>query len=131
MKFKLNIDGKEYEVDVEAQPEDVRKSGPAPTLHARVPAPAPPSASGPLAGAPASGSGPIDETKVCRSPIAGVVVKVAVQPGQTIQSGDVLMILEAMKMETTITSPVAGKVAKINAAVGDSVQSGQILVEFE
>jgi methylmalonyl-CoA carboxyltransferase small subunit len=43
----------------------------------------------------------------------------------------VLMVLEAMKMETTITSPVAGKVTKVNAATGDPVQGGQVLVEFE
>jgi biotin carboxyl carrier protein len=64
-------------------------------------------------------------------PIAGVVVKVTAQAGQTIQANDVLVVLEAMKMETTVTSPVAGKVAKVNVAVGDSVQSGQIVVEFE
>src|SRR5690348_2100652 len=72
-----------------------------------------------------------DESKVCRSPVAGVVVKVAAQIGQAIQANDVLMVLEAMKMETSITAPVSGKVAKVNAAVGDPVQSGQVLVEFE
>jgi biotin carboxyl carrier protein len=58
-------------------------------------------------------------------------VKVSAQPGQAIQANDVLVVLEAMKMETTITSPVAGKVTKVNVAVGDPVQSGQIVVEFE
>ena len=72
-----------------------------------------------------------DESKVCRSPIAGTVARVSAQVGQTIQVNDVLMVLEAMKMETMITSPVAGKVAKINANVGDAVQEGQVLVEFE
>jgi methylmalonyl-CoA carboxyltransferase small subunit len=72
----------------------------------------------------------VDESKVCRSPIAGVVVRVSAQIGQTIQINDVLMVLEAMKMETTITSPVAGQVAKVNASVGDPVQGGQVLIEF-
>lgn len=128
MKFKLNIDGKEYEVDVEATDSDARRPDQPPLpgavrLHAAAPIAPPPAA-------PASGP-TVDETKVCRSPIAGVVVRVSAQVGQTIQANDVLMILEAMKMETTITSPVAGKVAKVNAAVGDPVQGGQVLVEFE
>jgi methylmalonyl-CoA carboxyltransferase small subunit len=72
-----------------------------------------------------------DESKVCRSPIAGVVRRVSAQVGQAIQANDVLLVLEAMKMETVITSPVAGKVARVNTAVGDAVQSGQVLVEFE
>lgn len=60
-----------------------------------------------------------------------MAVKVAAQVGQAIQANDVLVILEAMKMETTVTSPVSGKVAHVRVAVGDSVQSGQIVVEFE
>ena len=49
----------------------------------------------------------------------------------TIQANDVLLVLEATKMETVITSPAAGKVAKVNVSAGDVVQSGQVLVEFE
>jgi methylmalonyl-CoA carboxyltransferase small subunit len=72
-----------------------------------------------------------DESKVCRSPISGVVVRFTAQVGQTSQANDVLLVLEAMKVETVITSPVAGKVAKVNVTAGDAVQSGQVLVEFE
>jgi len=43
----------------------------------------------------------------------------------------VLLVLEAMKMETSVTAPVAGKVAAVKVAAGDSVQAGQIVVEFE
>ena len=86
----------------------------------------------PLPMAPPVGGAPVaDEAKVCRSPIAGTVVRVAAQAGQQIQTGDVLLVLEAMKMETNITAPVSGKVAKVTAGVGDSVQGGQVLVEFE
>ena len=78
-----------------------------------------------------SGGAPVaDESKVCRSPIAGVVVRVSAQVGQTIQANDVLLVLEAMKMETAITSPVAGKVARVNVNAGGAVQAGQVLVEF-
>jgi methylmalonyl-CoA carboxyltransferase small subunit len=72
-----------------------------------------------------------DESKVCRSPIAGMVVRVSAQVGQAIQVNDPLLVLEAMKMETVITSPSAGKVAKVNTNPGDAVQPGQVLVEFE
>jgi biotin carboxyl carrier protein len=129
VKLKVTIDGKTYEVDVEASEPETRRPGYLPpaggTTPTRVVAPsaAPPTQ-------PAGGS-TADESKVCRSPIAGIVVKVSAQVGQAIQANDVLIVLEAMKMETTITSPVAGKIAKVNASVGDPVQGGQILIEFE
>ena len=127
MKLKLTIDGKVYEVDVEAtEPEKPRSSaahGSPPRLAAPPVIPPPPRANG---NAPVA-----DESKVCRSPVAGVVVKITAQAGQAIQANDVLMVLEAMKMETTITSPVAGRLIRVNAAVGDSVQGGQVLAEFE
>jgi methylmalonyl-CoA carboxyltransferase small subunit len=73
----------------------------------------------------------VDQAKVCRSPVAGVAVKVIVQPGQELQSHDLMMVLEAMKMETNITAPISGKVKKVNIAQGDGVRLNQILVEFE
>jgi methylmalonyl-CoA carboxyltransferase small subunit len=73
----------------------------------------------------------VNEERVCRSPVSGIVVRIAVQPGQTLQVGDILLVLEAMKMETNITAPVPGKVAVIKVDPGESVQAGQILVEFE
>jgi methylmalonyl-CoA carboxyltransferase small subunit len=128
VKYKLNIDGKTYEVDVEPMDPESRRpdAGRLPGVPTRVPAAAPAHLPTPV---PAGGP-PVDESKVCRSPIAGVVVRSSVQVGQSIQVNDVLLVLEAMKMETTITSPVAGVVAKVNVAVGDPVQGGQILVEF-
>jgi biotin carboxyl carrier protein len=132
VKLKITVDGKVYEVDVEVfEPEP---TGPVyvppvgPVGSARVPA-APAAAALP----PASpGAAPVtDENKVCRSPIAGTVSKIPIQAGQSIQVNDVLIVLEAMKMETVITAPIAGTVAKINAKAGDFVQGGQVLVELE
>jgi methylmalonyl-CoA carboxyltransferase small subunit len=128
VKLKITVDGKVYEVEVEvAEPESPHPSYVPPAPQTRVPAvkptAAPPAAPGP---APVA-----DEGKVCRSPIAGVVVRVSAQVGQAIQVNDVLLVLEAMKMETAISSPIAGKVARVNANVGDAVQAGQVLVEFE
>ena len=59
------------------------------------------------------------------------VTRVLAQPGQSIQPGDVLLVLEAMKMETNITAPIAGKVASLPVKPGDAVQGGQVLVAFE
>jgi len=58
-------------------------------------------------------------------------VRVSAHPGQQIQVGDGVLVLEAMKMETDITAPVAGTVSTVNVQVGDSVKGGQVLVEFE
>jgi methylmalonyl-CoA carboxyltransferase small subunit len=127
LKLKITVDGKVYEVEVDVfEPEPVGPAYVPPVGSARVPAAAP-------AAPPArSGAAPVaDESKVCRSPIAGTVAKVPVQVGQVIKVNDVLVVLEAMKMETVITAPIAGKVARINAKVGDVVQGGQVLVEFE
>jgi methylmalonyl-CoA carboxyltransferase 1.3S subunit len=123
VKLKITVDGETYEVDVEAvEPE----AAPAPprdyvTRPAPIRVPAEPTR-------PAA---PAAEEKVCRSPISGVVVRIAVQPGQTLQVGDILLVLEAMKMETNITSPVAGKIAAIKVGQGDAVHAGEVVAEFE
>src|SRR3954470_7638645 len=107
MKLNITIDGKTYEVEVEAaEPEAPAAAsnmsgmniGSAPL---RVPA-------GAAAIAPPVESRPENEAKVCRSPVSGIVVRVTAQVGQSLQPGDVLVVLEAMKMETNITAPTAG-----------------------
>ena len=130
MKLKITLDGKAYEVDVDVVEDDRGPAGPvsyyqsAPTAVPSAPAPPPPAGGAPMPGG-------ADEAKVCRSPIAGVVVKVNAQVGQSIQVNDPILVLEAMKMETNITAPAPGKIKAINANVGDAVQNGQVLVEFE
>ncbi len=130
MKLKITVDGKLYEVDVEIfEPEQTQHGYYAPSGQTRVPAAVPVA---PPAARSAGGVAPVaDEGKVCRSPFSGTVSKISAQAGQTIQVNDVLLILEAMKMETVITAPIAGKIAKVNVKVGDAVQQGQVLVEFD
>ena len=130
MKLNITIDGKTYEVEVDAaepgSPAGVPYSlsglniGSAPL---RVPAAA--------VAAPPAASQAVNEEKVCRSPVSGIVTRVAAQVGQALQTGDILLVLEAMKMETNITAPWAGKIAAIGVNQGDSVQAGQVVVEFE
>jgi len=127
MKLNVTIDSKLYEVDVEVA-DNLETSGHA-HFHAiessavRTPVAA--------AAAPPADTTPVVEGKVCRSPVSGIVASVKTQAGQTLQVGDVLLVLEAMKMETQVSAPVAGKVAEIKVKAGDSVQAGQVLVEFE
>lgn len=129
MKLKITVDGKLYEVDVEvSEPERAKPGFVAPIGQVRVPA-APPL---PAAPAPTADLGSVaDESKVCRSPFAGTVSRVEAQVGASIQPHEVLVVIEAMKMETSITAPSAGKVAKIHVAAGDAVKQGQVLIEFE
>lgn len=131
MKLKISVDGKVYEVEVEVPEEENGTRGayvppyqPGSTVTFAAPTHIAPTA-------PATSEPHENEDKVCRSPIAGIVIKVNIQDGQQIQANDLMMVLEAMKMETNVTAPVAGKVKKINVNPGDGVQHGQILVEFE
>ncbi len=127
MRLNISIGGKNYAVDVDA----VDPNAPTPLLRnlavgtapVRVPA-------APAAPVPDENKA-VDEAKVCRSPVTGIVIRVAARVGQSLQTGDVLLVLEAMKMETNITAPGPGKIASIPVKEGESVQSGQVVVEFE
>jgi len=134
MKLNITVDNKKYEVEVEVAESTNAPFAAAPRIDTslRIPAAAPVAMpnGGPKPAANGD-SGPVDEAKVCRSPVSGIVVRVNSQVGQQIQSGDTLLVLEAMKMETNITAPGAGKIKKINVAQGDAVQGGAVLVEFE
>jgi biotin carboxyl carrier protein len=132
LKLQIGIDGKSYEVEVEITEDDVPKPHYIPAQPAAtVVVAAPPAAGTPTGTAQTTAGGPVDESKVCRSPIAGMVTRVNVQPGQQTQPNDLLLVLEAMKMETNVVSPVAGKVKDVKVAEQDGVQLNQVLVEFE
>ena len=132
MKLRLTVDGKVHEVEVEVLEEDRPQFGR--TAPAARPltdvSPAAPVQSAP-APAPKDNAAPADESKTFRSPISGVVVKAPAQVGQSVRANDILMVLEAMKMETVLTAPSDGRISKIHAGVGDSVQVKQVLIEFQ
>jgi methylmalonyl-CoA carboxyltransferase small subunit len=132
LKLKITVEGKVYEVDVEVSEPQAPYPGYVPPAIGQARVPAPPPGTAPTPARPSTSPTPVaDESKVCRSPVAGVVVRISAQVGQAIQVNDPLLVLEAMKMETVITSPIAGKVAKVTVNAGDAVQQGQVLVEFE
>jgi biotin carboxyl carrier protein len=66
-----------------------------------------------------------------RAPMTGKIVAVRVKPGEDVKAGDVLVTLEAMKMEYRLAAPVAGKVASVKCAEGDRVNIGTLLVSLE
>jgi biotin carboxyl carrier protein len=126
MKLRITLEGRSYEVDVEIL-DDVTPYTPS------TPRPASPvSTSEPLAHPQSSANTlPADDEKSVRSPIAGVVLRVDVSPGDRVEINQVVMIMEAMKMETNIASPVAGTVRTVHVKNGEAVKQGQLLVEYE
>src|SRR6185437_16920412 len=68
--------------------------------------------------------------KTCRSPVTGMVIRVEAEAGQAVEAGQVLVVLEAMKMETRVMAPCAGTGGKVHVAAGNSVKAEQVLVEL-
>ena len=130
MRLQIGIDGKTYEVEVEILQEDT----PMRPVHAPYPAFPSTIQSTPLRNVspqPEPSNGNVNEAKVCRSPVAGVVIRVSIEPGQRLQANDLMLVLEAMKMETNVTAPIPGIVKTIKVQPQDSVKVNQVLVEFE
>ena len=120
-KFNIKVNGTSYEVEVEE--EKVAGAAPAP----KAAAPAAPKAAAPAAPAKAAVSAGAGEASV-NAPMPGKIVNVLVSEGQKVNSGDVLLILEAMKMQNEIAATQAGTVKAINVAAGQSVKAGDPLV---
>jgi acetyl/propionyl-CoA carboxylase alpha subunit len=65
-----------------------------------------------------------------KAPMPGLIVDIRVEPGQAVQKGDPLLVLEAMKMENILKAPADGTVGSIKVNLRDNVQKGQVLVQF-
>ncbi|EFR32742.1 MAG: biotin/lipoyl-containing protein [Peptoniphilus harei] len=139
MKYQVKVDGKVFEVEVEKvgggyaslTPGSLTAApaapvAPAPQAAAPAPAPAAPAAPAPApAAAPAAG-GAGDVV----APMPGTVLKVNVNNGDTVASGDVILILEAMKMENEIVAPCAGTVT-LNVKAGETVDTDAVLASVQ
>ena len=128
MKYKVTLNGRTYEVEVEAGKAMLldEYAAVAPVAPAAAPAPAPAAAPA-AAPAPAAAAAPVAGEAVT-APMPGNILKVAVSQGQTVKEGDLLVVLEAMKMENEIFAPKAGTVAAVNVTKGQSVDTGATMV---
>ncbi len=116
--YTITVNGTPYNVTVE---ETAAGAAPAP---AAAPAPKAAPAPAPKAAPAAAGSVAVN------APMPGTILDVKVAPGAAVKAGDVLVILEAMKMENEIVAPQDGTVAAVNVKKGDSVNSGDVLASL-
>ena len=128
MKYKVTLNGRTYEVEVEAgkamlldEYEAIVPAAPAAPV--AVPAAAPVAAA-PAAAAPAATAA----GEAVSAPMPGTILKVNVSNGQAVKEGDLLVVLEAMKMENEIYAPKSGTVAQVATSKGASVNTGDVLV---
>ena len=129
MKYKVTLNNRTYEVeDEEAKAmlideyEAYAPAAPAPVAAASV-------AAAPVAAAPAAPAGAaLAAGEVVKSPMPGNILKINVTQGQKVNEGDVLLVLEAMKMENEIVATKSGTVAQIVTAKGAVVETGAPLV---
>ena len=121
MKYVATINGKKYEVVVEKmEAKSLDRNGvaaPAAPVLAAAPAPAP------VAAAPAAAT-------TIEAPMPGKILNIKVAPGQAVKYGEVVIIMEAMKMETEIVAPADGTVAQVLVQTGAMVDTGAALVSL-
>ena len=130
MKYKVTLKGRTYEVEVEAGEAILldEYEAIAPSAPAAAPAAAPTAAA--PAAAPAAPAAPVvtGAGEAVNAPMPGNILKVNVTAGQAVKSGDVLCILEAMKMENEIMAPKDGTVTQVLVSKGNTVDTGAPLV---
>lgn len=119
MKLKVTVNGIAYDIDVEVEEQE------RPTLGSVVIG-----GGGGASAAPTTASVKAALANAVVAPLSGAVARILVAEGDEISEGQVLLVLEAMKMETEITAPHAGKVAHILVGERDAVQGGEPLIEL-
>ena len=131
MKYKVTLNGRTYEIEVEAgkamcldEYEAIAPAAPAAApVAAAEPAAAPAAPAAAPAAAPVVAGG-----EAVNAPMPGTILKVNVQPGQAVKAGEVLVVLEDMKMENEIMAPKAGTVAQVLVSKGSNVDTGAPMV---
>lgn len=132
MIYKVTLNGRIYEVEVEQGEAIVRSEYDAALLAAApaaAPAPAAPAAAPAAPAAAAPAAVPAGEG-VVKAPMPGNINEVRFQAGQTVKAGDVVIILEAMKMENEIVAPAAGTLKAVFVQKGGTVNTGDALFEI-
>lgn len=139
-KFIVQVNGVQYDVEIEeiggacapaAMPAAQSAPAPAPAAQSAPAAPAPsaPAPAAPAQSAPAAAQSMGGEA--IKAPLPGTVLDIKVAPGQNVAKGDVLFVLEAMKMENEILAAHDGVIASVNVQKSSSVNSGDILGSYK
>ncbi|SCW38714.1 biotin/lipoyl-containing protein [Eubacterium ruminantium] len=121
--YRITVNGTTYDVAVEEADGSAVSAAPAPKAAAPAPKAAAP-APKPAAPAASGSAGSV----VVAAPMPGKILGVKVDSGKAVKKGEVLLILEAMKMENEIVAPQDGTVASVNVQVGSQVEAGDTLV---
>ena len=121
-RFLIKINGKTYDAEVEVIGASAAAPAVAPAPAAAPKAAAPAPASTAPAAAPKAG-GPANVT----SPLPGTVLRLVKNAGDTVAAGEVVMIVESMKMENEVVAPEAGRIASIAVAAGSAINTGDLL----
>lgn len=121
-RFNITVNGQNYDVAVEELGASATPVAAPATAPAPAPAPAPAAAP-----APAPAPAPVGEGTKVTCPMPGTIVDTKVSVGQAVKTGDVVVVLEAMKMENDIVAPCDGTVTSLVAKKGDTVNSGDVL----
>ena len=127
MKYLVTLNGKTYEVEVEHGEAMLLDEYDAVAPARSEPAPAAPAAPAPAPAAPAAPKS-VAAGEAVSAPMPGTIVKINVKDGDKVKSGDVLVVLEAMKMENEIMAPHDGTVAQVVTQKGAKVETGSPLV---
>ena len=122
----VTVNGKSYQVEMESAPAaaPVQAVPVAPAVTVSAPAPQ----AAPAAPAPAPAAKPAGAGKAVTSPLPGVIIGVKVNVGDVVKPGQVVAVLEAMKMENDIEAEFGGTVTAVNVAKGDSILEGAVIV---
>lgn len=128
MKYKVTLNGRTYEVEVEHGEAQLLSEYEAIAPAAPAPAAAPAQAAAPAPAAAPAAPAVTAAGETVAAPMPGTIVDVKVSQGQAVKAGDVLLILEAMKMENEVMAPKAGTVAQVVTQKGAKVDTGAPLV---
>lgn len=128
-KYRITLEGKTYEMEVELLAENSAPQPAAPKAIQEVKSV--PKAAAVNTAAPAAKKPAANSTGAVTAPMPGTVIRIEKGEGQTVKAGDLVLVLEAMKMENEILAPADGTIANMNCTAGGTVAGGDVLFEVK
>lgn len=131
-QYRVTVNGISYEVDIESLDQGSMAAAPAQANFGAAPAPAPVAQAAPQAAAPQAAAQPKKAAggKDVLAPMQGKIISVNVTAGQTVKNGDIIAVLEAMKMENEIIAVEDATITSVNVTAGQSVEAGDSIVSL-